>query len=284
MPIQEVKDEFVKIWKIIFADKSSTPSQRHSLLNEALRSLFERKGVEWEQRLRQSSASEPCKGYAHIFWRPQFRTNQRVFSFICAVSNITPSICQKFRSYNGPERSVDITLNEAILCCWTSHIQLEAIKIGPPGQQQEYISGIRFFNNPIREAIRELHGIYVPHRRIACIISLGYGKSEIFQASDLYETGGKEPCARPDLQIEQAAEEMDTHLGSSQVYYRFSVDRGLESSKSISLDNLGVIEARTRAYLQQAGTRRTLAAAVVAAERTSHFTTKDICMYSPIQH
>jgi len=143
---------------------------------------------------------------------------------------------------------------------------------------QEFISAESTFPNPTREAIKELHAVYGADRRVACVLSLGCGRPAVVTSSSLHSTNPGAMKTMTILQAEHTAEGLEAQISRSQVYYRFSVDRGLESPESVSLRNLGAIEAHTRAYLRQTITGYALESCIAAAEHTGLATTKDICM------
>jgi hypothetical protein len=109
------------------------------------------------------------------------------------------------------------------------------------------------------------------------VLSLGSGRPGITPASSLRTTNQDAINAMAILQAERTAEELDNQIGRSRVYYRFSVDRGLESPESVSLGNIGDIEAHTQAYLQQSSTGYVLDRSTTASEHAGLVTTKDIC-------
>jgi len=149
--------------------------------------------------------------------------------------------------------------------------------IGKEHEALEFISADIALQNPVREAIKELHAVYGADRRVACVLSLGSGRPSIIPASSLHNTNQDTAKTMAILQAERTAEEVDNQIGKSQVYYRFSVDRGLESPESVSLKRLGDIETHTRVYLLQGSTGYALDRSITASEHTGLVTTKDIC-------
>ena len=149
--------------------------------------------------------------------------------------------------------------------------------IGKEHEAQGLISADITLPNPTREAMKELHAIYGADRRVACVLSLGSGHPAVVPASSLHNTNRNTAKVMAILQAERTAEELDGQIGRSQVYYRFSVDRGLESTESVSLRNLGDIETHTRAYLQQRSTEYVLDRSITASEHAGLVTTKDLC-------
>jgi hypothetical protein len=148
---------------------------------------------------------------------------------------------------------------------------------GKEHEAQELISADITLPNPTREAIKELHAVYGPDRRVACVLSLGSGRPAVIRASSLQNTSQDTANTMAILHAERTAEELDGQIGRSGVYCRFSVDRGLESPESVSLRNLGDIETHTRAYLQQRSTGYALDRSITASEHAGFITTKDIC-------
>jgi hypothetical protein len=205
------------------------------------------------------------------------------------------SSCRKFRTYRGSEREFDISVIDAVLSSCAipdrfdplrviplaaAHQGTSTTNIGKEHDAQEFISAESTFPNPTREAIKELHTVYGVDRRVACVLSLGSGRPAVIPTSSLRNSHQDIAKVIAILQAERTAEELYGHIGRSQVYYRFSVDRGLESPDSVSLKNIGDIEVHTRAYLQQTITGDALESCIAAAEHTGLATIKDICMSS----
>jgi hypothetical protein len=167
-----------------------------------------------------------------------------------------------------------VTVMDALRATCATPALFPSVKIGPHGREQTFISGDAVFNNPIREAIKELYDTYEPEREVACIMSLGCGRSGVIYASDNY---------RPldgiwkQLQNERTSEELEFQIFRSQAYYRFSVDRGMEHFSQIQLDNLGVIETHTRTYLQQTQTSQQMDRCIMAAEELGRIPLQSLC-------
>lgn len=198
-------------------------------------------------------------------------------SFVCAVSPQAPSVCQKFRSYKSPEKGIDVTVIEAIRATCAVPDRFTSVKVGLDHQKQEFIAGDAAFYNLTQQAIKELYDSTSPDTLVSCVLSLGCGKPGIIQASTLYSSHQYNHRRTAIMQAERIADELEARIGSSGVYYRFSVDYGLESPEAVLLHRLGDIETYSRTYLQQAVTNTAMDKCVNASENVSRITTKTIC-------
>jgi hypothetical protein len=72
MTVEEAMNEFVQIWKLVFADESLKPTERSSKLRSALEDLFKRHDISLNRRLL-SPADNGCKGcvYHHLIYITQ---------------------------------------------------------------------------------------------------------------------------------------------------------------------------------------------------------------------
>jgi hypothetical protein len=79
------------------------------------------------------------------------------------------------------------------------------------------------YANPIREVIKEAYHIFGAKARLSCILSLGSGFRGVVALDDRSNIvrGARIDCERVSREIKQG-------IGRLNVYYRFSVDHGLE--------------------------------------------------------
>jgi hypothetical protein len=61
LPVQETKDEFVKLWKAVFSGGQCTTTERSLRLEGALADLFERRNIPRDQKLLDPE-EKSCKG------------------------------------------------------------------------------------------------------------------------------------------------------------------------------------------------------------------------------
>jgi hypothetical protein len=158
---------------------------------------------------------------------------------------------------------------EAIRASFSSLVQFDPIKVGPPGQEETFVGAEQAFDNPIREAIKELRAIYDPKTIVNCLLSLGYGQPAILTAAKIQDTGFAPIRMVAAVQSDYLANEIEAQIGGLGVYYRFSVDHGLEAPDSIPHDNIGLIGSHTSAYLQRTNIQRMMQNVITSLEQSN---------------
>jgi hypothetical protein len=164
------------------------------------------------------------------------------------VSNITSKI--KFRTYTvRTEPNVDITIVDAALATCANPSYFPSVAVGPRLSQREYVGGSMGVNNPCKEVISESWDLFGGDTRVACLLSLGTGHLGVISLSP--ERNEDEGYLRA-LQAmandsEQTAQEVDTQMGHLGMYFRFSVEQGLQATEKSTIDR---IMAHTKNYIE----------------------------------
>lgn len=194
---------------------------------------------------------------------------------VCVVPIANMSSCRLLRNYESPHSSYDPSLLEAIRATSAMPTLFESVHLGSEGRQEEFISGGVRFNNPIWMAIEEAQNIFGPSRPVSCLLSIGSGVSPPVSL-------GKQEADMVNLirQIQtdsQAAAELaNKRIGDLGVYFRFSVDRGLEDK----ISDLGDVTSHSLAYIHTKETSDKLNRCVAIADRSSRVTIGRICTYT----
>jgi hypothetical protein len=175
------------------------------------------------------------------------RSTKYFVRFICLGSPASATFCRKIRTYRSSEKRIDITVVDAVRA--TCATPMSPVRVGTGSLRLEVISGELAFGNPIREAIQEAHQHYGAHCKVSCVLSLGCGRS-ILTLEDAKQAHSIEESLSRNAAVagERIATEMELQIGISNVYHRFSVDRGLGFYEGTFLDP-GQITDRTHAYL-----------------------------------
>jgi hypothetical protein len=158
---------------------------------------------------------------------------------------------------------------EAIRASFSSLNQFDAIKVGPSGQEESFVGAEQVFDNPIREAVKELRAIYDPKASINCLLSLGYGQPGVLTAAKIQDADSAQIKMVAAIHSDYLADEIEVQIGELGVYYRFSVDRGLEVPDNIPHDNIGLIGTHTGAYLQRTNIQRMMQNAITSLEQSN---------------
>jgi hypothetical protein len=118
-------------------------------------------------------------------------------------------------------------------------------------------------------------------RNVACVLSLGSGEPGPVSGSNIH--GNEVPYEFPPLASSACKTVHDDFwrlFGELQVYYRLSVDQGLQSFKDLRKEPFGKIRAHTMTYLSRPETERVLDRAVHYSEEGTRVTINNLRVYS----
>jgi predicted acylesterase/phospholipase RssA len=130
------------------------------------------------------------------------------------------------------------------------------LKIGPNHAQEEFLDGGMGSNNPTKLLMEEVVKTFGQQDPVACIISIGTGKTNIIEV----KTPGFFQKVLP-TELINALRSMTTDCETVEgevsqrfsanpgIYFRFNVEHGLENVSLEEWKELGNIKAKTIAYL-----------------------------------
>ncbi|KAF8600238.1 FabD/lysophospholipase-like protein [Ceratobasidium sp. AG-I] len=231
----------------VFADRkllsSGTNVFKASKLESALKAMVEEAtGNPEEHMMDERTNGERCK--IMVFARSKHSLNAGI-----------PCI---FRSYDAPSnRGPNCTIWQALRAT-TAHPDLfKSIEISELNIQESFVDGGLGCNNPLPHILAEAKALY-PNRKISTIVSIGTGHVHTIYIPDSRRLGGLLPknvvAAMKGIAMdsEQVAREMGLRFQCTwEVYFRFSVDQGMQDIAVDGWESLGAITAHTRAYMQQ---------------------------------
>lgn len=188
-------------------------------------------------------------------------TDHLDFSFVCAVgaSDVThasgPTL---FRTYSvAKNASYNCTIWEAARATSAAPTLFKRIKIGSSSSGIEYVDAALGCNNPTKEVIAECERVFGENAQVACILSIGTGRttSTGFSKPGLFQKWVPlelvEVLGKMATDSGRTAEEMDRKYSSiSGMYYRFDVDRGLQSISLDEWERLGDVREHTSNYMK----------------------------------
>ncbi|KIM27688.1 hypothetical protein M408DRAFT_24339, partial [Serendipita vermifera MAFF 305830] len=165
-------------------------------------------------------------------------------------NNISSTTC--LRSY--PVRSqqiLPVTVIEAALASCAAISQFDPVTVGTGRKKKEYIAAGLGAANPIREVITEAHSLFGGESTVACLLSVGTGHPGIITLTsgqgdvDLHR-------AMRDIMSDctQKARELEDQIGQSGIYFRFSVEQGMENNVSNVMDTAWMV-TQTETYLEE---------------------------------
>lgn len=133
------------------------------------------------------------------------------------------------------------------------------------------------FNNPTQEAMREAFAVFGSAATVSCLLSLGAGQLGVISLDQQGEaTHGLSTQMVSDS--EGVAEAVHKHIGNLRVYFRFTVDRGLENWDEGRKD-FGVLKSHTDAYISKEQVNTALDGCLRACQIPSNITTERLCKW-----
>jgi hypothetical protein len=174
-------------------------------------------------------------------------------SVIGTVAAADMDYCHKLRNYHCRELSRNVTIVEAIRATLAFPSLFDSVRIGPIGEEQEFV-GIQYrFNNPTLEAIYEVKNSLGAEQPLAGVVSLGCGRPGITSLS-------REDNPNNQLQFlenmasncQWTAEDLERLLGPSTPYYRYLWIEDLKGKKVILEQSLRVLSVISRMTSQVA--------------------------------
>jgi hypothetical protein len=159
-----------------------------------------------------------------------------------------------FRTYpvrTGP--SSIITVIDAVLATCASQPAFESVSFGAGHKKQEYIGDIGV-NNPVRDVIAEAQTLFGKDSSVASILSVGCGHPGVISMASNGDATALQAVLRDiTLDCERQAQEAQEQIGHLGIYFRFSVEQGMQRSQPTSADDLSWIATQTEVYLAETG-------------------------------
>jgi hypothetical protein len=100
---------------------------------------------------------------------------------------------------------------------------LPTVSIGPKGLEETVMSAGNGFGNPIREVIKEAYQVFGAKAQLSSILNIGSGFRGVIALEDVNNI-----VQGAGIDCERVAQDVARNLARLRVYYRLSVDRGLE--------------------------------------------------------
>lgn len=257
MTVPDAKEAFYRLYETIFADARSSRTNRTQLLTEEIKKLLRKYGKDPEMRLLGDQSD--CIG------------------FVCASPSTNEQHCRRLRTYRCQEPPSNISVVEAIRASWGAPI-FDPVIVGQSEFAEEYGGTGFIFNNPIREAIAEAASHYPVASTVSLLISLGCGRPPISTRTNAESTSLSDPMDRILAENDRVATEIERTISMNQGYYRFSVERGLESIPSPPRIAVRIIEI-TQYYLREERVQRELEDCLRAGRRAGQLTTRELARW-----
>ncbi|KAG4433866.1 hypothetical protein IFR05_010652 [Cadophora sp. M221] len=178
-------------------------------------------------------------------------------TFVCALpARQVTSSPRLFRSYVSRDPSYNPTIWEAARATSAAPGFFKRISIGEPGVKEDFVDGALGHNNPVQLAVQEAIQGYEPDTKVACIVSIGTGKTRLagFEKPgllqrvipiDLIKT-----LATMATSSETASKILEERYRNCPgLYHRLNVETGLTEIALGEWEKLSEVKTHTLAYL-----------------------------------
>ncbi|KAG9086747.1 hypothetical protein FS749_003417 [Ceratobasidium sp. UAMH 11750] len=164
-----------------------------------------------------------------------------------------------FRSYGvRANRTPDCAIWEAVSASMAHPAHFKSIDVGE--LRESLVTGALGCSNPTAHALEEVKRVY-PDRHVSCIIVIGAGHPKTIHIPEpspmqrmLVPTDPNAVAMSIAMDPERVAEEMAGRFrGTVDVYFRLSIEQGMQTIASDSWDELNKVIAHTRRYMWQGG-------------------------------
>lgn len=140
-------------------------------------------------------------------------------------------------------------------------------------RKREYVAATAA-PNPVQEVIAEAHLYFGGDITVASLLSLGIGNPGIISL----------PLADGEVALmhecEKRAQESERRIGSTGIYFRFSVDQGMQGDHLAQIHDPGWILTQTEDYLRRHETREKIDSfAQNVGPQTQAVTLKQLCTF-----
>ncbi|QRW06378.1 patatin-like phospholipase protein [Ceratobasidium sp. AG-Ba] len=206
--------------------------------------------------------------------------------FAMSSENINAGIPCVFRSYQNPVNQMPNCAIWQVLSATMAHPEMfKPVEIELEHLPQSFIGGGIGCNNPAKYVLEEVK-VAMPGRHVSSVVCIGAGHPQTIRldTSSLASVVGIVPNSVLNLtrqiafDAERVAEEMEKLFRSVPgVYYRFSVDQGLQAVGAAEWEKRNQVVANTRAYMQGSKVSKSVNQSVVAViERKTAVDNKEI--------
>jgi predicted acylesterase/phospholipase RssA len=211
--------------------------------------------------------------------------------FAMSKHNMNASTPRIFRSYQGPANQMpDCTIWEALRATMAHPDLFKSIDIGESSMRESFVGGDLGCSNPIPHVLAEVGALF-PNQHVASIICIGAGHTRTIHIPKpnplqrILPTNVLIAMKNIATDSERVAEDMAMRFQDTpNVYFRFSVDQGLQNVALSHWQRQSEVVSHTRGYMQKAEVTTKMSEATQAIQdgkatiRTTQIS-KIICLY-----
>lgn len=162
-----------------------------------------------------------------------------------------------FRSYISRDPCYNPTIWEAARATSAAPGFFKRISIGEPGVKEDFVDGALGYNNPVQLAVQEAILGYDPDTKVACIVSIGTGKTRLagFEKPSLLQRVIPidliKTLATMATSSETASKILEERYRNCPgLYHRLNVETGLTEIALGEWEKLSEVKTHTLAYLR----------------------------------
>jgi hypothetical protein len=259
MSVEEVIAEFGTIVEEAYANDLE-PTERTEKLKKSLEALLARRSLPIDAKLRNDSQDGQCAGYASFLHQIARTFISQSHRFALAARSVNVGGKVYLRTYPVKSQpSFTITIIDAALATCASPSEFLPVSFGTGYQRQEFIGAGLAASNPVGCVIDEAQRLFGGDSVVASLLSLGSGHPGILSLS---RDSGIDALHRLALEMildcEQKAQEIQQQIGQVGVYFRFSVEHGMQRGRFPQAQEFSSMLAQTESYLTNQETEEKL--------------------------
>ncbi|KIM23655.1 hypothetical protein M408DRAFT_252702 [Serendipita vermifera MAFF 305830] len=233
MSAEEAAEEFSIIAKDVFIPVNITPLERTQNLRKSLKIMITKRALPVDMKLEEEISVDNCA----------------CFVVANPLANLATNFCLRSYSARG-HRTDPITVIEAALATCATRSIFEPVTVGADFKRKEYAGVGLGASNPIREVISEASSLFGGTSTVETLLSVGTGHPGIIV---LKSNGGDVELNRvmQDIMTDcnQKAKEVEDQIGRAGIYFRFSVEHGMQPNYGSEVMNPAWIVTQTGSYL-----------------------------------
>ncbi|KAG9075385.1 hypothetical protein FS749_012961, partial [Ceratobasidium sp. UAMH 11750] len=257
IPVKDAINYYVKLAEVFLDRKRGRATAfKASKLQEVLKRIMRVAVGDENARMMDTSADgEQC----------------RTMVFAMSRHNLNAGIPRIFRSYQVvANRMPDCAIWEALHASMAHPELFKPIDIGEAHLKESFVDGGLGCTNPTAHVLTEAKALF-PGRHVSTVVCIGAGHPDTIRMPDTSSFMRFMPAnvLAVTKQIaadgERVAQEIAARFQAiADVYFRFSVDQGMQSVGLSEWERLSAVSAHTRTYMQMANTHERMNRAVQA--------------------
>ncbi|QRV89036.1 kinesin light chain [Ceratobasidium sp. AG-Ba] len=199
------------------------------------------------------------------------RDKCRTMVFAMSAHNMNAGLPCIFRSYQGISNQMpDSSIWKVLSATMAQPEMFKPVDIGPGYLHQSFVDGGLGCNNPTIHVLEEVKAV-MPDRDLSCIVCIGSGHPDTIQLPRRAASSRFIPTKVLTLtkniaqDVERVAQEIEVRFQSTTgVYFRFSVDQGMQSVEVGEWENLQRVAANAQAYLRGSKVKKSVEVAAAS--------------------